>query len=164
MFLLSAATNSGNDIIFKPNFLIVRCNFSSDDNILAPNFLFRGSRKRGLSLNSIVLPVLFSLFFISKNFSELINQIISKVEQIKKSKSGKPLGKGNYGYIDLTKVEAPYSKISLDLLLADLMHLNDLILSMKSMLDEQSLFVNSSLMSDTILYKIDTIKKLINSS
>jgi hypothetical protein len=101
---------------------------------------------------------------VSSTFSELINQIISKVEQIKKSKLGKPLGKGNYGYIDLTKVEAPYSKISLDLLLADLIHLNDLILSMKSMLDEQSLFVNSSLMSDTILNKIDTIKKLINSS
>ena len=45
--------------IFKSNFFIVRYNFSNEDNILAPNFLFLGSKKRGLSLNFIVLPVLF---------------------------------------------------------------------------------------------------------
>ena len=32
--------------IFKFNFFIVRCNFSKGDNNLAPNFLFRGSRKK----------------------------------------------------------------------------------------------------------------------
>ena len=70
--------------IFKLSFLIVKCNFSNGEIILTPNFLLRGSIKIGLSLNSKVSLVLFSLFLFLRISQHLLflQQILMEISLI----------------------------------------------------------------------------------